>query len=95
MGPMPFGNLELSDSYRLAHAPARGVGRVEARALARYEADHIVAVPVLEAHQLTPPLGDRHAGGDGIEAAGAQFRDQPLPLLQHDLAIGADLRAER
>ena len=74
---------------------ARRVGRVEAGALARHEADYVAVVPVREANKLPPLLGDRHAGGDRIEAAGAQFRDQPLPFLQHDLAFGTELCAER
>ena len=72
-----------------------GLGRVEAGALARHEADYVAVVPVREANKLPPLLGDRHAGGDRIEAAGAQFRDQPLPFLQHDLAFGTELCAER
>ena len=67
---------------------ARRVGRVEAGALARHEADYVAVVPVREAHKLPPLLGDRHA-------AGAQFRDQPLPFPQHDLAFGTKLCAER
>ena len=70
--------------------PAAWAGS-KAGALARHEADHVAVVPVREAHQLAPLLGNRHAGGDHIEAAAAQFRDQPLPFFQHDLALGAEV----
>ena len=56
--------------------PAASVGpKPEAVALARHEADHVSVVPIRETHQLAPLLGDRHAGGDRVEAAGAQFLD--------------------
>ena len=78
---------------RLALQP--GLADLDARALLADEAGRRLVVLAGEVDALLALLGDRHAGDDGIVFLGQEARNDPVPILRHDLAIELGLDAQR